>query len=293
MLTRVIPRIRDSGEVVDPEAVRREVLARQARRGPVAPPRSGGRLLRGCSVAALDGHPFPVIELRPTGPSPTRSVLYLHGGGFVGDIDLFHWRLAARLAAASGARFVLPAYPLAPRHTWRDTHPPLLRLLDQLAIESPQGVTLMGDSAGGGLALALAQQAAAAPGPQPTGLALVSPWVDLAGDTPGTEEQRAHDPWLRLTKLELYGAWWAGDDDVHRPEVSPLHGDMSGLPPTVVLCGTRDLLLPQVRALVDRLRAAGVGTTYREQPGLLHVYPVLPVPEAGPARRELAAFVSR
>jgi acetyl esterase/lipase len=188
---------------------------------------------------------------------------------------------------------VLPAYPLAPTNTWRDSHPALLRLFEQLAIESPRGVTLMGDSAGGGLALAVAQQAAALPGPQPTGLALVSPWVDLAGDTPGTEEQRAHDPWLRLTKMRLYGGWWAGDDDVRRPEVSPLHGEMAGLPETVVLCGTRDLLLPQVRTLVDRLRAAGVAMTYREETGLLHNYPLLPTPEAGPARRALASFVSR
>jgi monoterpene epsilon-lactone hydrolase len=299
VLTHVIPRIRDSSEVVDAEEVRRAVLARQARRGAVRPPRSGGRLLRGCSVGALDGHPFPVFDLRPPGPvgdppgRPARTVLYLHGGALVGDVDVFHWRLTSGLARASGARVVLPAYPLAPTHTWRDSHPALLRLFEQVAIESPQGVTLMGDSAGGGLALAVAQQAAALPGPQPTGLALVSPWVDLAGDTPGTEEQRAHDPWLRLTKLRLYGGWWAGDDDVHRPEVSPLHGDMRRLPPTVVQCGTRDLLLPQVRALAGRLRTAGVETTYREEPGLLHAYPVLPVPEAGPARRELAAFVGR
>ena len=299
VLTHVIPRVRDSSEVVDPEEVRREVLARQARRGVAQPPRSGGRLLRGCSVEELGGHPFPVFDLSPAGPAgspaarPPRTVLYLHGGALVGDIDLFHWRLTSWLSRAAGARVVLPAYPLAPTHTWRDSHPALLRIFEQVAIESPQGVTLMGDSAGGGLALAVAQQTAARPGPQPTGLALVSPWVDLAGATPGTEEQRALDPWLRLTKLRLYGGWWAGADDVHRAEVSPLHGDMAGLPETLVLCGTRDLLLPQVRALVDRLRAAGVPTTYREEPGLLHAYPVLPTPEAGPARRELAAFVSR
>ena len=149
----------------------------------------------------------------------------------------------------------------------------------------------MGDSAGGGLALALAQQVARMPGPQPTALVLISPWVDLAGDTPGTEEARAADPWLTLSKLRLYGAWWAGDDDVHRAEVSPLHGDCAGLPRTLVLCGTRDLLLAQVRAAVDRLRAADVPLTYVEEPGLLHVYPVLPVPEAKPARRTIADFI--
>jgi len=121
---------------------------------------------------------------------------------------------------------------------------------------------------------------------------LVAPWVDLAGTTPGTEEARSQDPWLTLSKLRLYGAWWAGEDDVHRPEVSPLHGDLAGLPPLLVMCGTRDLLLPQVRELVRRATAAGTSVTYVEAPALLHVYPVLPVPEAGPARREIAAFVA-
>ena len=243
-------------------------------------------------VTELDGLPFRTFDLRPPGDAPTRTVLYLHGGGFVGDIDRFHGWYAARAARATGARLVLPAYPLAPTHTWRDCHPPLLELFERLAVESPQGVTVMGDSAGGGLALALAQRLVRSPGPQPTGLVLVAPWVDLAGTTPGTEEARAHDPWLTLSKLRLYGSWWAGGDDVHRPEVSPLHGDFTGLPPTLVLCGTRDLLLPQVREAVRRAEEAGVPVTYREERGLLHVYPILPIPEAGPARREIAAFVA-
>ncbi len=286
ILTRVIPVIQRSGEVGDAEAVRRQVLARQGSAG--SPPRFG---LRGCTALVRAGYPFPVWDLVPPGPTPARTVLYVHGGGFVADVDRFHWWLAARSATATGARVVVPDYPLTPTHTWRDSLEPLLQLHEQLAVESPQGVTLMGDSAGGGLALALAQQVTTRPGPQPTGLVLISPWVDLAGDTPGTEEARAADPWLTLSKLRLYGGWWAGADDPHRPEVSPLHGDCSGLPRTLVLCGTRDLLLPQVRAVVDRIREAEVPVTYIEEPGLLHVYPVLPVPEAKAARRTIADFV--
>ena len=288
VLTRLIPVVRRSSEVGDPEEVRRTVLARQRRADPT-PPRRG---LRGCTVREVDGQPFPVFDLRPPGPDPTRTVLFLHGGGFVGDIDPFHWRYAARLARATGARFVLPAYPLTPTHTWRDTHPALLALFERLAVESPSGVSLMGDSAGGGLAVAVAQRLARLSGPQPTGLVLIAPWVDLAGETPGTEEARGRDPWLKLTKLRLYGSWWAGEDDVRRPEVSPLHGDFGGLPPMLVFCGTRDLLLPQVRETVRLARAAGATVGYHEAPGLLHAYPILPVPEARSARREIAEFLT-
>lgn len=287
LLTRAIPVVRRSSEVTDPEQTRRDVLAGQAE-VEVAP---SERVVAGCDVRDLAGQPFPVFEVRPRGEQPDRSVLYLHGGGFVSGIDRFHWRYVAALARAGGLRVVVPAYPLTPEHTWRDSHEPLLDLFEQTAISSPGGVTLAGDSAGGGLALALAQQTVQRPGPQPTHLVLISPWVDLAGSTPGTEDARRADPWLRLTKLRLYGRWWAGGDDVERPEVSPLHGDFAGLPRTLVLCGTRDLLLPQVREAVRRATAAGVPVTYREEEGLLHVYPILPVPEARPALRDVLRFL--
>ena len=287
LLAHVIPVVRRSSEVVDVDAVRRDVLARQAE---VERPPSPG-LVRGCTVTALDGWAFPVFDLRVRDSQPERTVLYLHGGGFVSGLDRFHWLYAARLARATQMRIVVPAYPLTPTHTWRDSHPALLDLFEQTAIASPGGVTLMGDSAGGGLALALAQQAVRRPGPQPTQLVLLSPWVDLVGSTPGTTGAAARDPWLRLSKLRLYGSWWAGDDDPSRPEVSPLHGDCTGLPRTLVMCGTRDLLLPQVREVVRRAAAAGVAVTYREQADLLHVYPLLPVPEAKPALRDVVRFL--
>ena len=287
VLTRVIPVLRGSSEVTDPDQVRRDVLAGQAEVEVAA----GGRVVAGCEVRELDGYPFPVFEVLPRGLTPERSVVYLHGGGFVSGIDRFHWRYAATLARTAGLRVVVPAYPLTPTHTWRDCHGPLLDLFEQTAIASPGGVTLMGDSAGGGLALALGQQVVRRSGPQPTHLVLISPWVDLAGTTPGTEDARRADPWLRLTKLRLYGGWWAGEDDVTRPEVSPVNGDFTGLPRTMVLCGTRDLLLPQVREAVRRAQAAGVPVTYREEEGLLHVYPVLPVPEAKAALRDVLRFL--
>lgn len=288
LLTRLIPVVRRAAEVDDPERVRRDVLARQAKADD-APP---SRAMRGLGVSEVGHVGFPVFDLRLAGTTPSRTVLYLHGGGFVGGIDRFHWRYVAALTRGTGARVVVPAYPLAPRHTWRDSHPPLLDLFERLGVESPHGVSIAGDSAGGGLALALAQQVARRPGPQPTRLVLVSPWVDLAGTTPGTEQAAAHDPWLKLSKLRLYGCWWAGDDDPARPEVSPLHGEHAGLPSTLVLCGTRDLLVPQVREAVRRMGEAGVHVTYREEPGLLHVYPILPVPEARGALDEVVAFLS-
>ncbi len=288
VLASVIPRIRKSSEVDDPERVREEKLARQAA-APSDPPR---RWTRGMQVSRIEGFGFPVHDLRVAGASPGRTLLYLHGGGYVEHSDRVHWRYVSNLARRFDLRVVLPTYPLAPDHSWRDSHKAMLELFEQLAIESPGGVVLAGDSAGGGYALALAEQISARPGPQPTHLVLISPWVDLSGETPGTEEARGRDPWLRFTRLKLYGQWWAGGDDVDRPEVSPLNGDLSRLPKGVMWCGTRDLLQPQCRLLAERAASQGWDLRYVEEPGLIHVYPILPVPEARRAMAELTDFLA-
>lgn len=287
VLASAIPLVRRSSEVTDPGQLRAEKLAEQA--AAVTTPPS--RPLRGLDVATLDGYGFPAYDLQVAGSRPTRTVVYLHGGGYVSHADAAHWRYVARLARRFDLRVVFPVYPLAPEHTWRDSHDAMLRLFEQVAIESPEGVVLAGDSAGGGYALALAQQIALRPGPQPTHLVLISPWVDLTDSTPGTAQAAARDPWLKLSRLRICGQWWAGEDDVHRPEVSPLNGDLSRLPKALMWCGTRDLLQPQCRLLADRAAQQGWDLRYVEEPGLIHVYPILPVPEARRAFAELTDFL--
>jgi acetyl esterase/lipase len=289
VLTRVIPVLRGSSDVHGTEAVarlRRDLVAAQAEADPSPPPRVAKAFdVRRSAVSGM-----PVFELRVPGSTPVRTVLYLHGGGFVSGPDRLHWRYAARLARRLGVRVVLPAYPLTPTHTWKDATPPLVDLFEQLAVESPHGVVLMGDSAGGGLAMLLAQQVARRPGPQPTHLVMFAPWVDLTGETSGTEEAARRDPWLNLTKLRIYGSWWGAGDPPDQ-EASPLANDVVGLPPTLLFCGTRDLLHPQSLALVAATRDAGVPLTYVEGTGLLHVYPILPIPEARAAFDRVEAFL--
>ena len=275
-LARVIPKVRRSSEVEDPEKVRREKLAEHAKADTTPPT----RVVRGCDVHTLDGLGFPVYDLLVTGTDPERSVLYLHGGGYISHADRVHWRYAVTLAERLDARIIFPVYPLAPEFTWRDSHPQLLSLFEQLAIDSPHGVTLTGDSAGGGYALALAEQLALRAGPQPTHVVLISPWVDLTNAAPGTAAASARDPWLKMSRLRLCARWWSGGDDPTRPELSPLHGDLSKLPSALMFCGTLDTLYPQCRELADRAREQGWDLTYVEEPDLLHVYPILPIPEA-------------
>jgi len=236
---------------------------------------------------------FSAYILTRRGSTPTRTVVYVHGGGFVGPIDPFHVRYAARLASALGARVVLPDYPLTPEHTWRDSHEPIVGLIERWLADSPDGVVLGGDSAGGGLALALALTVRDRGGPQPSHLLLLSPWVDLTTSTPETYEVTKTDPWLFLGKMKAYASWWAGsEEDIGRPEVSPALADLTGLPPALMFFGTRDSLSPGGRLLARRAAEAGWELTMVEEPGLIHVYPLLPLlPEAGRAWRRTLEFL--
>jgi acetyl esterase/lipase len=206
-------------------------------------------------------------------------------------IDPFQVRYITRLATALGARVVMPDYPLAPEHTWRDSFDALTDLAARWAKESR--VTLAGDSAGGGYALALALRLRDRGGPAPSEMLLLSPWVDLTTSTPDTASYDGVDPWLFLGKLRLYAEWWAGSpDDLGRPEVSPALADLSGLPRTLMFCGSRDLLVPGCRLLADRAAATDWDLTYLERPDLLHVFPMLPfIPEARTAHRITLEFL--
>ncbi len=242
--------------------------------------------------------PFRSWVVTRHGTAPTRTLYYLHGGGFVSPADAWHVRYTTGLATRLGARVVLPDYPLAPEHDWRDSHEALAEDVQRYAARGP--VVLGGDSAGGNIALALAQTLRDRGGSAPERLLLVSPWVDLSESTPATAALEGVDPWLSLPRLRTYAAWWSGaadptasePDELARAELSPALGDLDGLPPALMFCGTRDLLQPGCRLLAERARTADWSLTYVERPDLIHVYPILPgVPEARTARRQALAFL--
>ncbi len=292
--SRIIPILRRNLPVSDLEAMR-TALMETNRAADEGPPRA---LRRGREEQITNDHGFPVFRLWATGPDgrgtrPARSVVHLHGGAYVRPADDRHWRLVTRVAEGLGATAVLPAYPLAPEFTFEDSFDQMVGLLEEVAAESPDGFTLMGDSAGGGYALALAQALRDRGVAQPDRLVLIAPWVDLTGSVPGTLEAADRDPWLSYPHLSVYAAFWAGTDDpavLADPRLSPLHGELAGLPPTLMLCGTRDLLEPSCQALFDRADEADWPLEYVVAPGLIHVYPLLRIPEARQAVAHILDF---
>jgi epsilon-lactone hydrolase len=269
----------------------REAMTENNRAASEGPPKD---VRRTHEEAIGNVHGFPVFTLWRAGEEPPpKTVIYLHGGAYVRPSDDRHWRFVTRLADALDARAVLPCYPLAPEFTVEDSFEEMIQLLEELASQSPEGVVLVGDSAGGGYALALAEALRDRGGAVPERLVLLAPWVDLTEPDAATIEAAGRDPWLSLTHLTIFAGFWAGSDDPEKladPRVSPGRGDLTGLPPTLMLCGTRDLLQPGCDALFARAEAADWPLEYVVAPGLIHVYPTLPIPEARVAMDQIVQF---
>ncbi|KQO72584.1 hypothetical protein ASF22_12685 [Methylobacterium sp. Leaf87] len=256
---------------------------------PALPPRALRRRLD-VGQTLQDGH--AVYTVMPRGRAPSCTVIYFHGGAYAAPITRIHWWFVARLAERLGVRVVVPLYPLAPAHTCAETIPFALALYRNLVAGDSMGrVIVMGDSAGGGLALALAQQAVAAGLPAPGGLVLISPWLDVTLSDPEQAAIEPRDVMLMRPGARAAGLWYAGALPVTDPRVSPLFGSFAGVPPILMFCGGHDILVTDARRLAAR---TGCEVIYHEEPGLMHVYPILSVlPEARAAQDWIAGFVER
>lgn len=228
---------------------------------------------------------FPVALVAPSAARMPGSVVYLHGGAFVNGIARQHWALVDELAEQTRRTVVVPFYGLAPRHTVDEVAAFLSAVVDTLR---PGPLHLAGDSAGGNLALLTAQ--AHRGDPDITGLSLIAPALDLSMSNPRLEEVERTDPWLARPGLRPMLRAWAGEHNLDDPAVSPLFGDLTGLPPTLVLAGTRDICWPDARDLYARADDAW-DLTLVEETGSPHVHPLLPTPEGRRARRLLVAHV--
>lgn len=240
------------------------------------------------TVALLAGG--DVVTVRPATGAVTGdgALVYLHGGAFVNGIQPQHWSLICQLADTTHREVHVARYPLAPVHDVRHAETFLAALHEELAARGPLHV--LGDSAGGTLALLLGQ----AHGGDGTiaGLTLIAPWLDLSMTNPAADLVEPHDPWLTRAGMRPIAAHWVAGRELTDPTVSPLYGDLGGLPPTLVLVGSRDICRPDC----DRLRELAPTSTdlvLHVQRGSPHDYPLLPTPEGRRARATISGHVVR
>ncbi|MDN2568525.1 alpha/beta hydrolase [Aquibium sp. A9E412] len=235
---------------------------------------------------------MPVFRVRRRGGAAGGpAIVYLHGGAYCFEITPHHWRLIAELAERLDATLTVPIYPLAPEHSFEAIFAPMRALYRRLVEEEPADrLILMGDSAGGNMALVLTMMAAEAGLPAPGRQVLISPGLDMSLANPAIRRMADRDPWLDipggLEAVALYAPALARTDW----RVSPLYGDLSVLPRTLVLSGTRDVLSPDTVLFAERAAAAGVDVELVLEPDMIHVWPLIDMPEARHARDRIVAF---
>lgn len=216
-------------------------------------------------------------------------VLYIHGGAYFHNFSERHWKAMAEWAESTGCGIVAPNYPLLFCYTAKDAHPLMMQLYEQLIEQySTKRVIIMGDSAGGGFTLALTQEARNDSIDLPSRLVLISPWVDVLG---GDDALQENDTFLNAEVLRKIGADWAGDIDPRDPMISPLYGDMNGLPPTDLFTGTWEIFYTDIVKTYDKMKAAGVDARLHVAEKMGHVYPLWPCPEGSKARKEIAEII--
>lgn len=213
-----------------------------------------------------------------------RAVVYLHGGHFTRRPSIYQWKTADTIARRTRAEVFVPMYPLAPVHDHADAHASVEEVYRSVVAEyGARNVTLMGDGAGGGLAVSFAQRLESLGMEQPSHLILISPWVDATLGNPLVDEFEPNDPLLAAYGLRKVGVLWSRGVDAHDPLVSPINGEVRMLRNVLVFAGTRELLYPDAKLLYDRIAATGIHAEFHEGRGLNHNFPLFPTPEASRA----------
>lgn len=248
----------------------------------------GVRTTPGVWVTPAEGIPLGVDDC---------AILYLHGGGYVTGGTPYVSGVAARLCERLSLPVFAPVYRLAPENPFPAAPEDALAAWDHLLTMGydPSRIILCGESAGGGLCLALCLMLKEANRPLPAGQILFSPWVDLSHSGESITANAATDPTLTLERLEFFAKSYCGthEDMRKNPLCSPLFADLSALPPTLIFAGDAEILYSDAVRLCNALRSAGSKAALRTAPKLWHAYTLYPIDEAEDDFKIMTRFIRK
>lgn len=231
------------------------------------------------------------------GEKGSRVIYYLHGGGYVAGSAKGYRPITATLARQLNARCFALDYRLAPECRFPAALDDALagyRWLISTGIDSRM-ISIVGDSAGGGLALALVMKLRDSGDPLPSSVVSLSPWTDMAGTGESILANSKRDPFFLPEDVERYAHLYLGTQSRQTPFASPLYGDYSGLPRLLIQVGESEMLLDDARSVHAKAIAAGISSELRIFKGVPHVWHMMTpfIPEARSALREVAEFIQQ
>lgn len=246
---------------------------------------------------SLEGQGGPISGEWVGSQIAPQVLLYLHGGGyFFGSVET-HRSMVAKICKLAGVRALVIDYRLAPENPYpaaiEDAETAYDFLIEQGV--KPEAMLLAGDSAGGGLSLALMQKLREHGKAQPRAVALFSPWTDLTLSGKSYTERYDRDPMIDANSIPEAIDFYCANQDKKNPLISPLFADLKGLPPMLVQVGTEEVLFDDSEKLVKKAKKAGVKAELEIWEGMPHVFQMAHgfVPEAQAALKNVAQFFNR
>lgn len=275
-------------------AIRKPFQTGEFRKNPVEP---AWRCPAGYIYELIDTENCIMEYLRPESAVTGRVVLQLHGGGYIGPMKNIYRRFAVKYSKLDyGADVLSVDYRVAPEHPYPAAVEDAVFAYQWLLTEKnykPDGIVVAGDSAGGGLALALCMYLKDHGIPLPGGIITMSPWTDVSLSGASYEENYEIDPLFGNSKESmLYNNSYVGDSDVKDPYLSPLFGDFTGFPPMLMQVGSYEVLLSDTKSVAKKARAAGVKVRESVYDGMFHVFQMGLdlIPESREAWEEVGEF---
>lgn len=206
--------------------------------------------------------------------SNSMTILYLHGGAYVGELQPEHWEFIGKIVTDTGATVIVPDYPLAPKYTYKDVFNMIEPLYGEIVAKvGSDNIVVMGDSAGGGIGLALVEKITEDSNYNiPSKTILISPWLDVRMTNPEIDKVQENDKELNRETLRLAGLSYAGIDGIDSKLVNPIDGDISKLKNVTIFTGTYDILNPDVHKLMKKNANSEDNIKVKEYEGAGHIW---------------------
>lgn len=215
-----------------------------------------------------------VFILTPKNREKTeQKILYFHGGSYVAEATNKHWEFLEKVVQETGATIILPDYPLTPKYTYKDVFKMVIPLYKEIIEDiNTNNLILMGDSAGGGLSLALLERLGEENIEQPHKTILISPWLDVKLENPEIEKIEPYDTELNKETLKLAGVAYASDDGIDKYLVNPIEGDISKVKNVTIFTGTYDILYADIKKLQEKAKEIGNEIEVKEYEKAQHIW---------------------
>ena len=232
--------------------------------------------------------------LKPEGAGDENVIMYVHGGGYVSGSCNDHRSFVSKFAGYIGVTALMYEYRLAPEHPYPAALEDSVKIYHGLLDSGyrPENIVMAGESAGGGLCLATLLALRDRDFPLPAAAVAISPWTDLSCSSESYKTRNRVSP-APLNSWNVFSRHYCGDQPANLPYISPLFGDLKGLPPLYINSGEWDELYEDGEKFAIRAQEAGVEVIFRKGERMLHCYPLLApmFPEAVEAMEEIVSFV--